>query len=44
MFERFKAWLVKQLSTPEKIAAPSQSTGATSQIDYEAARWLASQA
>jgi hypothetical protein len=35
MFERFKAWLVKQLATPETIAAPAHSTSATGPIDHE---------
>ena len=35
MFQKFKAWLVKQLSAPENIAAPAQSTGATAKIEHE---------
>lgn len=35
MYQKFKAWLLKQLSTPEKIAAPAHSTRATGQIDHE---------
>jgi hypothetical protein len=35
MLQKFKVWLVKQLSTPEKVAAPVHSTGATGQIEQE---------
>jgi hypothetical protein len=38
MLQKFKAWLIKQLSAPEKVAAPAQSTGATSQIEHETAQ------
>jgi hypothetical protein len=38
MLLKFKAWLIKQLSAPENIAAPAHSTGATSQIEHETAQ------
>jgi Flp pilus assembly protein TadD len=36
MLQNFKAWLIKQLFTPEKIAAHAHSSGATGQIEHEA--------
>jgi 2-polyprenyl-3-methyl-5-hydroxy-6-metoxy-1,4-benzoquinol methylase len=38
MFERFKAWLIKQLSAPEKEAAHAYSTGVAGQNAYEDAQ------
>jgi hypothetical protein len=38
MLQKFKTWLIKQLSAPEKIAVSANSTGATSQIDNEEAQ------
>jgi Flp pilus assembly protein TadD len=38
MLQKFKAWLIKQLSAPETIAAPAQSTGATGRIEHETAQ------
>ena len=38
MFQKFKAWLVKQLSDPEKIAAPAYSMASVSQNVYEDAQ------
>jgi hypothetical protein len=38
MLQTLKAWLIKQLSAPETIAAPAHSTGATSQNDHEVAQ------
>jgi hypothetical protein len=38
MLQKFKAWLIKQLSDPEKIAVTAHSTGATSQNDHEEAQ------
>lgn len=38
MFQKFKAWLVKQLSAPENIASPAHFTGATDQIEHETAQ------
>lgn len=38
MLQKFKAWLIKQLSAPEKIASPAQSTGAKSQNGHEDAQ------
>jgi hypothetical protein len=35
MFERFKAWLQRQLSVPEKVAANAHPTGAVGQFDHE---------
>jgi hypothetical protein len=38
MFQKFKAWLIKQLSADENIAAPANSTEATGQIEHEIAQ------
>ena len=38
MLQKFKAWLIKQLSAPEKIAASAHSTGAAGQIEHEDAQ------
>ena len=38
MLQKFKAWLVKQLSAPETIAAPENSTGAARHIEHETAQ------
>ena len=38
MLQNFKAWLIKQLATHEKIAFPAHSTGATGQIAHEDAQ------
>ena len=37
MFQKFKAWLIKQLSAPEKTVASAHST-ATGQIEHETAQ------
>jgi hypothetical protein len=38
MFERFKVWLLKQLSTPETIASRANFTGSTSKNYHEEAQ------
>jgi hypothetical protein len=38
MLQKVKAWLIKQLSTPEKIATPVHSMGITDQIEHEGAQ------
>jgi hypothetical protein len=38
MLQKFKTWLVKQLTTPKKIAVPAHFTGAIGQIEHETAQ------
>jgi hypothetical protein len=38
MFQAFKAWLIKQLSAPEKVAAHAYSTGVAGQKTHEDAQ------
>lgn len=38
MYQKFKAWLLRQLATPEKIASLAHSTRATGQIEHETAQ------
>lgn len=38
MLQKFRAWLIKKLPTPEKVAAPAHTTGATGQIEHEYAQ------
>lgn len=38
MLQKFKVWLIKQLSAPENIAGSAQSTGAVGRIEHEDAQ------
>lgn len=38
MYQKFKAWLLTQLSTPENISSPAYFTGTTGQIEHETAQ------
>lgn len=38
MLQKFKAWLIKQLSAPEKIATTADSTRANDKVEHESAQ------